>query len=1290
MAAKKSKKGKEDAKKTKEEPVELTPKQLKEKKREEARARAAESRKIVAVGVSQWTGKLPAQLLNELCQKLKWERVDYPIKGGGESFSGAVILGKRNLKTQQVEHVRFDPPKEIFPPQKTALEARHLAATYALHRIMSHKNMKMMLPPFHRDLWIKMDDVKKAASTHEQWKWQEDPFSASTQHKKDMEQLQRSRADREKITEERKADRELRTTLKQEQGAQKRVHFNASLSMSRDLRIKVEQLIRTSGGFEFAKNENDAPKNENIVKVLVNIGFESFQVQEALEYTSTLSDCASWLLVHVPEVDLPDRFKPKNLALTARVSSSMKTESAVAKLQSFGFSEELAREALVGKSTAQAMCILTNKLIGVQPVEEKGEDIWEEEMESLSAVYDGVQTTSDTCVVNVGKLTVYYYRSNSYPASCPGIGIEHADKVPKYILLYAIRRVAEYAQSLLGDFMIFSLTEWLQENIAEIISKPCKLVEISGAVNGVVEAHVRPKTSTVKASTKRKKRLVDVDQLAKNHDKRFATKEGDTMLRARHELPAWKKHEEIEHLIDSGQVVLITGETGSGKSTQVVQFILDQALKRGEYANIVCTQPRRISAIGVAQRVADERLVKLGTEVGYIIRGENKTTDGTQIRFVTSGVLLRMIQMGAAELLETVTHIVVDEVHERSLDSDFLLILLKRILAKNKKVKLILMSATVDPKQFIEYFDGKVGYTHIEGRTFPVTRHYLDEVIPMTRYVPQELQEEGVVASDVGRIINYMRGGIDYDFVARVVETIHTKLGNSDGSILVFMSGAAEIDKTLRAITGSSSEFWALPLHASLPPAEQRLVFKTAPAGLRKVVVSTNVAETSITISDIVAVVDSGRVKDIVFDPDANVMKLVDSWASRAAVTQRMGRAGRVRAGDSYALYTENIESAKMEARPVPEMLRCSLDSLVLSVKAMGINNVQSFLNSALDPPDSTALEAAEANLSKYGALDSSGALTPLGRHISLIPADPQTAKLLVLSCVFGCLSRGLTIAAILSGKMPISSPKEKRDEAKASLCSFAGNFGDLLGACKIFEKWQELSSSGNRSQTRSWARDKFVSEQTCRELQSSRRQFLSVLQQLGLINTDKEDALSSNLNTNNQDDFLVCGVVGGALSPKLIEINYPNKIFKQTVTGAVEADPEAQKFKFFNAEGIRVFVHPSSSLFGSNSFPEDAHFLSYSNSIVTTKHFVGGLSPLGTYALLFFANGIDVDIMGSGVIVDGWTGVKCWPRIGILVRFLKAKFDKLLEWKFEDPSFDIEKHDIMQTVRALIANEGT
>jgi ATP-dependent RNA helicase DHX57 len=716
--------------------------------------------------------------------------------------------------------------------------------------------------------------------------------------------------------------------------------------------------------------------------------------------------------------------------------------------------------------------------------------------------------------------------------------------------------------------------------------------------------------------------------------------------------------------------------------------------------------------------VSEERCSSVGQEVGYIIRGESKTSQSTKITFVTTGVLLRRLQTSGGSSndvvasLADVSHVIIDEVHERSLDTDFLLVLLRDVLKKRKDLKLILMSATLDAGVFEEYFKagGKVGRVEISGRTYPVEDYYLDDVVKMTGFnagrggKPMDDDEDTQgMDLDVKVAIQSIGMRINYDLIAQTVREIDAELTHlkQTGGILIFLPGVMEISRTLDTLR-SIPNLHALPLHASLLSSEQRRVFPHAPHGKRKVIVATNVAETSITIDDIVAVIDTGRVKETSYDPQNNMRKLEEVWASRAACKQRRGRAGRVQAGKCYKLYTRNAEMSKMAERPEPEIRRVPLEQLCLSVRAMGIKDVGSFLASALTPPESMAVDGAMDLLGRMGALDGDD-LTALGRHLSMIPADLRCGKLMVYGAMFGCLDPCVSIAAILTVKSPFVSPQEKREESKAARGKFSENQGDLIGDLRAFEQWDEMmgnrgylfylffedkiliNSSIRQGEIRSWCTENFLSYQTLSDIASNRTQYISALRDLSFI----PHTPTPSLNTHKSSTPLLRSLIASAFNPQIARIDFPDKKFAPSVSGAVELDPEARTIKFFNQENGRVFIHPSSSVFSTQTFPGNSVYIAYFNKMATSKVFIRDLTPFNAYTALLFCGEITLDTLGRGLVVDGWLRLRGWARIGVLVSRLRGMLDEVLQRKIDDPEAELGAEEVVRVVARLVELDG-
>jgi len=592
---------------------------------------------------------------------------------------------------------------------------------------------------------------------------------------------------------------------------------------------------------------------------------------------------------------------------------------------------------------------------------------------------------------------------------------------------------------------------------------------------------------------------------------------------SRASLPAASYREEIITTLDDddNRVVVVCGATGCGKSTQVPQYLLEGALSRNDDdddgGTIVVTQPRRVAAMSLAERVAEERGCgapgRPGSVVGYSVRLESRVSEEARIVYVTVGVLLRLLVSssfggGGGEddvPLGGVSHVIIDEVHERDLNTDFVLTLLRMILKVNTRIKIILMSATASSELFVKYFERttkqKPKVITIPGRTFPVTTYWLSDCEQMvsSRLMGwnRELTEQQMRRNDDNNndvmLSPPVITKIDDSFLAKLIATIivnnqkktqqrqqQQALPNNshnnnnkhaatrkDGAILVFLPGKPEINSLLSTIShhpllSDPNHCTILPLHSELAPADQKRVFARVPANLTKIILSTNVAETSLTIPDVSIVIDTGRAKESRYDPTRRAKELVTVWTSRASATQRSGRAGRTCPGVCYRLYAEEFFGVNaggvMLDRTAAEIFRTPLDELVLQVclfwematssssmvtngddegrrrrrRGRGMSPI-AFLNGAPEPPHPSKVWHACCHLREVGALrlvippPSEGniastdhdqalfRLTPLGYHLAQLPVDAKVGKILLVGCILGCTEPALTIAAALS-----------------------------------------------------------------------------------------------------------------------------------------------------------------------------------------------------------------------------------------------------------------------------------
>ena len=519
---------------------------------------------------------------------------------------------------------------------------------------------------------------------------------------------------------------------------------------------------------------------------------------------------------------------------------------------------------------------------------------------------------------------------------------------------------------------------------------------------------------------------------------------------------------------------------GIRKTTQIPQFLLEAGLAHQGHQLVACTQPRRVAATSIAARVADEMDVQLGEEVGYTIRFEDVSDPHkTVLKFVTDGMLLR--EAMSDPLLSRYSAIVLDEIHERTLSTDIICGLLMEVLPKRQKgseageLKLVVMSATLDAKKIQEYFHN-APLMKVPGRTHPVEVFYTAE--PEKNYVE-----------------------------AAVRTTLHIHECEGPGDILVFLTGEQEIEQACEEIREKAGamgkdvpELVVYPLYSSLPPHQQRKIFSSAPPPRvvggppgRKVVVSTNVAETSLTIDGIVYVVDPGFSKQKVYNPRIRVESLLVSPISRASARQRAGRAGRTRPGKCFRLYTEKSFHEDLQETTYPEILRSKMSNVVLTLKKLGIDDLVHF--DFMDPPaPETFMRALEA-LNYLGALDDEGELTDLGYQMSELPLDPQLAKLILISPDFGCSSEMATIVACLSVPQIFLRPRETAkaaDEAKAQFTHPDSDHITLLNAYFAYSCQAEKDK-------KQWCWDNFISDRSMQSVDNVRRQLLGIMKKLDL-----------------------------------------------------------------------------------------------------------------------------------------------------------------------------------------------
>uniref|UniRef100_A0A8B9GA92 DExH-box helicase 34 n=1 Tax=Amazona collaria TaxID=241587 RepID=A0A8B9GA92_9PSIT len=546
--------------------------------------------------------------------------------------------------------------------------------------------------------------------------------------------------------------------------------------------------------------------------------------------------------------------------------------------------------------------------------------------------------------------------------------------------------------------------------------------------------------------------------------------------RERAALPIAQYRERLLAAVARHPVVVVAGDTGCGKSTQVPQFLLGAG-----YSHVACTQPRRIACVSLAKRVALESLHQYGSQVGYQIRFESTRSAATRLLFLTEGLLLRQAQRDPA--LRAYAVLIADEVHERHLHGDVLLGVLRRLLPRRPDLKLVLMSATINIPLFSRYF-GDAPVLQVPGRSFSISVIY--QPIP---------KEDAPAAGKAGK---WER--LDPMPYLRVMQAIdHKYPAEERGDLLVFLSGVAEIGAVLEAAQtyAACTQRWiVLPLHSTLSVAEQDKVFDVPPPGVRKCILSTNIAETSVTIDGVRFVLDSGKVKEMSYDPQGKLQRLQEFWISQASAEQRKGRAGRTGPGVCYRLYAKADYDA-FPPYPVPEIQRVALDALVLQLKSMGLGDPRTF--PFLEPPPSSSLETAMRYLKDQGALDEAEQLTPIGNVLAQLPVDVVVGKMLVLGALFGLAEPTLTVAAVLSVPSPFLRPTHPNPDCATARQPLESPHGDPLTLLNIFNAWVQVKSERGGS-SRKWCRRRGLEEHRLYEAANLRRQFQELLRDHGLL----------------------------------------------------------------------------------------------------------------------------------------------------------------------------------------------
>ena len=620
-----------------------------------------------------------------------------------------------------------------------------------------------------------------------------------------------------------------------------------------------------------------------------------------------------------------------------------------------------------------------------------------------------------------------------------------------------------------------------------------------------------------------------------------------TVREQREYLPAFAVREELLRVIRDNQVVIVVGQTGSGKTTQLTQFLHEDGYARGGQM-IGCTQPRRVAAMSVAKRVSEEMEVPLGDEVGYAIRFEDCTSRKTTIKYMTDGVLLRESLTNPD--LDQYSCIIMDEAHERALNTDVLMGLIKKVLARRRDLKLIVTSATMNATRFSQFYGGAPEF-FIPGRTFPVDIQYSRS--PCEDYV---------------------------DSAVRQVLAIH--VSQPKGDILVFMTGQEDIEVTCELVAerlaqlNDPPKLSILPIYSQMPADLQAKIFDRAAPGVRKVIVATNIAETSLTVDGIMYVVDCGFSKLKVYNPKMGMDTLQITPVSQANASQRAGRAGRTGPGKSFHLYTERAFRDEFYMSTIPEIQRTNLANTVLLLKSLGVKNLLDF--DFMDPPPQDTITTSLFDLWSLGALDNLGELTELGRLMTSFPMDPSLAKLVITSATtYNCSEEMLTIVSMLSVPSVFYRPKERLEESDAAREKFFVHDSDHLTLLTVYQQW---AANGHRD---GWCTKHFLHPKALRRAQEIRNQLVDIM-------TSSKMSLSSCGYDTDAVRLCICA-------------GYYHQAAKRRGLG-----------EYVNLRtSVAVQLHPTSALYNSGDPPD---YVVYHELILTSREYMSCVTAVDPHWL--------------------------------------------------------------------------
>lgn len=775
--------------------------------------------------------------------------------------------------------------------------------------------------------------------------------------------------------------------------------------------------------------------------------------------------------------------------------------------------------------------------------------------------------------------------------------------------------------------------------------------------------------------------------------------------RSRSQLPVHAMKGEIMQAIYDNPVVIIKGATGSGKTTQIAQYILEDhiASNQGAYCNICVTQPRRISATSVSERIAYERGEEIGKSVGYSVRFDNVSPRPYgSIMMCTVGVLLRRLENG----LRGISHIIVDEIHERDVDTDFLLVVLRDMVHTYPDLRIILMSATIDTNLFSDYFNN-CPLLEVPGRTFEVKQYFLEDCVELVNFHPPpklkkrgggrggddddaEVETSGSVATDdCDQNMNQVPLGPKYkpstqaalqqmsesEVSYELIEALLMHTRDVDGSVLIFLPGWNIIFGLLKYLQNtqefSGPRYRILPCHSQVPREEQRKVFEQVGSGMKKIILSTNIAESSITIDDIVFVIDVCKARMKFFTSHNNLISYATVWASKTNLEQRKGRAGRVRPGMCFTLCSR-ARFNKLDQYMTPEMFRSPLHELALSIKLLKLGAIGQFLSKALEPPPLDAVIEAEVVLRDLKCLDANDDLTPLGKILARLPIEPRLGKMIVLSTVFGCTETVTTLAAYSSTFQEIYALELGQRRLSFHQKALTGNkSSDHVAMLTAMQMWAGKRRIGEEEERR-FCEWKGLQVNSMRIIDDAKSQLLGLLQQCGF---PEQNMMPYRVNNTEADPHL-------DLCLALLCVGlYPNVCVHK------------EKRKVLTTESRDALINKTSVNCSNQQTTFKYPFFVYGEKIRTKAVSCKQMTMIAPVHLLLFGSR-KVELIGPNLInVDNWIKFEMDGNQARLICALREFVDQIVVKAANDPeeviNFKPAEMNAVQVIRDLCAMDA-